>query len=139
VALRIVRHTPARLRTLVQWMLAATVVVALSVAVALRHQIIAWMGAGSDFSTRATLWNQILDFVAVRPMSGWGWFGPWQRGEYPFTYINFLLDDHHQTALNAHFDVLLQLGWAGLVLFLLLGGIAVIRSWLVASVRRSAV
>lgn len=139
VALRIVRHTPARLRTLVQWILATTVVVALSVAVALRHQIIAWMGAGSDFSTRATLWNQILDFVAVRPMSGWGWFGPWQRGEYPFTYINFLLDDHHQTALNAYFDVLLQLGWAGLVLFLLLGGIAVIRSWLVASVRRSAV
>src|SRR5690606_29006150 len=101
--------------------------------------IIAWLGAGSDFSTRADLWNLILDFAAARPIQGWGWFGPWQRGEYPFTYINFLLDDSHQTALNAYFDTLLQLGAAGLVLFLLLGGVALIRPWLVASVRRSVV
>lgn len=138
-ALTIVRHTPARHRNLVQWMLAALVAIALSVAFALRHQIIAWLGAGSDFSTRADLWNLILDFAAARPIQGWGWFGPWQRGEYPFTYINFLLDDSHQTALNAYFDTLLQLGAAGLVLFLLLGGVALIRSWLVASVRRSVV
>ncbi|WP_214443723.1 hypothetical protein, partial [Mycobacterium tuberculosis] len=75
----------------------------------------------------------------VKPITGWGWFGEWARGEYPFTFINFQLDDRHQSALNAFFDVLLQLGAAGLVLFLLLGGIALIRSWLVASVRRSVV
>ena len=85
------------------------------------------------------LWNTILDFVAVKPVQGWGWFGGWARGEYPFTYINFQLDDHHQSGLNAYFDVLLQLGAAGLVLFLLLGGVATVRSWLVASVRRSVV
>src|SRR5690606_20156742 len=59
------------------------------------------------------------------------------RGEYPFTYINFLLDDRHQSALNAFFDILLQLGVAGLLLFLILGCVALIRSWLVASARRS--
>src|SRR5690606_14029016 len=36
-------------------------------------------------------------------------------------------------------DVLLQLGIAGLLLFLILGVVALIRSWLVASVRRSVV
>lgn len=138
-ALMIVRHAPARRRTLVQWILAALVAAGLIIAFILRHRIIAWMGAGSDFSTRADLWNTILDFVAIQPIHGWGWFGPWERGEYPFTYINFLLDDRHETALNAFFDVLLQLGAAGLVLFLLLGGVALIRSWLVASVRRSVV
>lgn len=137
VALTIVRHTPARRRNLVQWMLGTLVAVALGVAFALRHQIIAWMGAGSDFWTRTDLWNTILDFVAIRPFQGWGWFGPWQRGEYPFTYINYLLDDHHQTALNSFFDVLLQLGIAGFLLFLLFGGVALVRSWLVASARRS--
>lgn len=136
-ALTIVRHTPAGRRNLVQWMLGALVAVSLGVAFAFRHPIIAWMGAGSDFSTRADLWNQILDFVAVKPMQGWGWFGPWQRGEYPFTYINYLLNDRHETALNAFFDVLLQLGIIGLLLFALLGGVALVRSWLVASVRRS--
>lgn len=138
-ALVIVRHTPAHLRTAVQGALGALVVVGLVVAFALRHQIIRVLDAGSDFSTRADLWNMLLDFIAQRPITGYGWLGPWPRGEYPFTYINFLLSDHHQSALNAYFDTLLQLGWAGLALFVVLGSVALVRSWLVASVRRSVV
>ena len=139
VALTIVRHAPSERRGLVQWVLGILVALALTAAFALRHPIIALLDAGSDFSIRATLWNTMLDFVSLKPITGWGWFGPWARGEYPFTYINFLLDDHHQSGLNAYFDVMLQLGWAGLVLFLALGGAATVRSWLVASVRRSVV
>ncbi|MFJ4224667.1 O-antigen ligase family protein [Microbacterium sp. NPDC089695] len=139
VALTIVRHAPPERRSLVQWVLGILVALALAAAFALRHAIIALLDAGSDFSIRATLWNTMLDFVSLKPITGWGWFGPWARGEYPFTYINFMLDDHHQSGLNAYFDVMLQLGWAGLVLFLALGGAATIRSWLVASVRRSVV
>ncbi|WP_447647851.1 O-antigen ligase family protein [Microbacterium forte] len=139
IALAIVRHTPPERRTIVQWVLGVLVALALAAAFALRHVIIALLDAGSDFSIRATLWNTILDFVALKPVEGWGWYGAWARGEFPFTYINFLLDDHHQSALNAYFDVLLQLGAAGLVLFLLFGGIATVRSWLVASARRSVV
>lgn len=139
IALTIVRHASPARRSLVQWTLGVLVTVALAVAFIFRHQIIALLDAGSDFSIRATLWNTILDFVARKPIEGWGWFGSWARGEYPFTYINFLLDDRHQSALNAYFDVLLQVGTAGLVLFLLLGGVALVRSWLVASVRRSVV
>lgn len=138
-ALTIVRHTSHERRNLVQWTLGTLVAIGLVVAFVLRHQIIRLLDAGSDFSLRGDLWNTILDFVAIKPIQGWGWFGSWARGEYPFTYINFQLDDRHQSALNAFFDVLLQLGTAGLVLFLLLGGIALIRSWLVASVRRSVV
>lgn len=139
VALTIVRHTPTERRGVVQWVLGVLVALALIAAFALRHAIIALLDAGSDFSIRATLWNTMLDFVSLKPITGWGWFGPWARGEFPFTYINFLLDDHHASGLNAYFDVMLQLGWAGLVLFLALGGAATVRSWLVASVRRSVV
>ncbi len=137
LALWLVRHTPQNRRGLVQWLLAALVVAALSLAFALRHQIIAWMGAGSDFATRATLWNTILDFVNRKQFQGYGWFGSWDRVENPFLVINFVLRDTHQSALNSYFDALLQLGIVGLTLFLLLGGIALVRSWLVASVRRS--
>lgn len=138
-ALTVVRHTRPERRGIVQWTLGVLVVVALAVAFVLRHRIIALLDAGSDFSLRATLWNTVLDFSAVQPIQGWGWFGLWGRGQYPFTYINFQLEERHQSALNAFFDVLLQLGWAGLVLFLILGGAALIRSWLVASARRSVV
>lgn len=139
IALTIVRHTEPARRATVQWVLGGLVTMALILAFALRHPIIRLLDAGSDFSTRADLWNMMLDFVAQRPVTGYGWFGPWPRGEFPFTYINFLLADHHQSALNAYFDVLLQLGWVGLVLFLIMGGVAIVRSWLVASVRRSVV
>ncbi|MFB7250244.1 O-antigen ligase family protein [Microbacterium sp. NPDC056234] len=138
-ALTIVRHTAPAHRALVQWVLAGLATAALALAFVLRHPIIAWLGAGSDFSMRADLWNRILDFVAIKPLQGWGWFGPWHRGEYPFNSLNYLLDQQHATALNAYFDVLLQLGAAGLVLFVLLGGVALVRSWLVASSRRSVV
>lgn len=138
-ALMIVRHTPAARRDLVQWGLAALVVIALVIAFLFRHPIIRWMGAGSDFSMRADLWNQLLDFVAVQPMQGWGWFGAWPDAEFPFNSLNYLLDEKHASALNAYFDVLLQLGAVGLVLFLVLGGVALVRSWLVASTRRSVV
>lgn len=138
-ALTIVRHTPAHRRVSVQWILGALVAVALAVALGLRHLIIRLLDAGSDFSTRADLWNAILDYVAQRPTTGYGWFGSWTGGQYPIPYINYQLADHHQSALNAYFDVLLQLGWLGLSLFLILGGVAIVRSWLVASVRRSVV
>ncbi|MBN8205711.1 O-antigen ligase family protein [Microbacterium esteraromaticum] len=138
-ALTIVRHARPARRLTVQWVLGAMVAIALAVALALRHQIIRLLDAGSDFSTRADLWNVILDFVAQQPVTGYGWFGSWERGEYPFTYINFLLSDHHRSALNAYFDILLQLGWIGLVLFLVMGGVAIVRSWLMASVRHSVV
>ncbi|MDT0156770.1 O-antigen ligase family protein [Microbacterium sp. ARD32] len=139
VALTIVRHTPPARRATVQWVLGALVAAALAFAFAQRHRIIRLLDAGSDFSTRADLWNAILDWVAGKPVTGYGWFGSWTGGEYPFQYINFQLSDHHQSALNAYFDVLLQLGVLGLALFLVLGGVATVRSWLVASVRRSVV
>ena len=138
-ALTLVRHARPERRTMVQWMLGAGVAVALALAFALRHQIIRFLDAGSDFSMRADLWNLLLDFSAQQPLAGWGWFGPWPENEFPFIYMNFLLDQSHRSALNAYFDSLLQLGWIGLALFLILGGVALVRSWLVASVRRSVV
>ncbi|BDZ38767.1 O-antigen ligase family protein [Microbacterium suwonense] len=139
LALTIVRHTAPARRATVQWVLGALVAAGLVFAFARRHQIIRLLDAGSDFSTRADLWNTILDFVADKPITGYGWFGTWTGSEYPFPYINFQLSDHHQSALNAYFDVLLQLGAVGLALFLIFGGVAIVRSWLVASVRRSVV
>ena len=54
-------------------------------------------------------------------------------------YLNFQLGASHATGLNAYFDVLLQTGWIGLVLFLALAGVALLRSWLDASERRSVI
>ena len=137
-ALALVRHTPPERRAALQWALGAVVVVGVAVGYFARHPIIAWLGAGSDFSMRVDLWNLMVDYVRSRPVQGWGWYGPWVA-EFPFTWINFSLDADHRTGLNAYFDVLLQVGWAGLLIFLALAGAALVRSWLDASERRSVV
>jgi exopolysaccharide production protein ExoQ len=138
-ALALVRHTRPEQRTALQLGLGALVVIGVVVGYTARHPIISWLGAGSDFSMRVDLWNLMVDMVRFRPVQGWGWFGPWAPREFPFNAINFRLDATHATGLNAYFDVMLQLGWVGLVLFLALGGLALARSWLVASERRSVV
>lgn len=138
-ALAWVRHTRPERRRALQWSLAGLVVLGVGVGYTARHPIIAWLGAGTDFSMRVDLWNLMVDMVRFRPVQGWGWFGPWAPREFPFNAINFQLGSDHATGLNAYFDVLLQLGWVGLLLFVALAGIALARSWVVASDRRSVI
>lgn len=144
LALGIVRRAAPARRRRTQAVIATVVIVALAACYLLRHRIIRLLDAASDFSTRADLWNLLLDWVRPRPVQGWGWHGPWLReGDddepYPFNVINFSLDDNHASALNAYFDVLIQVGWAGLALFAVLCAVAMVRSWLVAGSRRSVV
>lgn len=138
-ALALVRHTDAERRGALQWVLGALVVVALAIGYAARHPIIAWLGAGTDFSMRVNLWNLMVDWVRFRPVQGWGWYGPWVDGGTPFAAINYRLDASHATGLNSYFDLLLQVGWIGFLLFIALAGVALVRSWLDASERRSVV
>lgn len=138
-ALALVRHTRPERRAALQLALGALVVIGVFVGYAARHPIIALLGAGTDFSMRVELWNFMVDILRQRPVQGFGWFGVWDQQQYPFNAINFWLDTQHATGLNAYFDVALQLGWIGLVLFLALGALALARSWLVAGERRSVV
>jgi len=139
VALVMVRQAPPARRRPLQWSIGAIVLVVLIAAAVFRNGIIALLDAGSDFNTRVALWKTLLPYVQQRPAQGWGWFGLWNDDLYPFNSIDYFSNDHHGSALNAFFDVLLQVGAGGLLLFCLLGGFALVRSWLVASMRRSVV
>lgn len=119
---------------LVQWIFGVFVVFVFMIVFVLCYQIIVLLDVGFDFLICGLFWNMIFDFVVFKFVQGWGWFGDWVCGEYFFIYINFQLDDYYQSVLNVFFDVLLQFGVVGLVLFLLLGGVVLICFWLVVSV-----
>lgn len=138
-ALALVRHAQPRDRSALQWTIGGIVVAGLAIGYAARHPIIALLGAGSDFATRVTLWNTMVDYLRSKPVQGWGWFGAWAPDEFPFSAINYTLRTGHASGLNAYFDVLLQLGWLGLLLFTAMAGVALVRSWLDASERRSVI
>ncbi len=136
-ALTLVRTVPPARRAAVQWSLAIVVVVAALVGYAQRTRLLDALGATDDLDMRTRLWSLAEFFVQLRPVLGWGWFGPWDRSGQPFLTINQLLAEHHSSALNAYVDALVQLGWVGGLLLCLLGGVALVRSWSVASRRRS--
>lgn len=136
-ALTLVRQVRPHNRPVVQWVLGVAVAIGVVTAYLLRHQII--RAAGSEFSIRANLWRTLAPYVRTYPVQGFGWFGPWPTDQYPFDTINYLLDRNYTTSLNGYADLLLQVGWVGLFLFVVLAGIAVVRSWLVASQRGSIV
>lgn len=139
LALGLVRGAPPERRRATQLAIGSIAVLVLIGCYLMRHRIIRLLDAASDFSVRADLWNAILDWVRFQPVQGWGWHGGWAGSPYPLNVINFGLGDHHASALNAFFDVLLQVGWAGLLLFAGMIAVATVRSWLVAGERRSVV
>lgn len=137
--LAVVRHTPVQRRDRVQWALGSAIVLALIAAWALRGRIVDAIGAAQDVAERGELWASILLYVRSRVWQGWGWRGPWNPDDptaFPYNAINSS-GSHHASALNAYLDVLLQLGAVGLLLFLTACAVALVRSWLVASDRRS--
>jgi hypothetical protein len=136
-ALTLVRRVRPHNRPVVQWVLGIAVAIGVVAAYILRRQII--HAAGSEFSIRANLWRTLAPYVRTFPVQGWGWFGPWPDDQYPFASINYELSRDYTTSLNGYADLLLQVGWVGLFLFAALAGIALVRSWLVASQRGSIV
>ncbi|PZU46397.1 MAG: lipid A core--O-antigen ligase [Microbacterium sp.] len=138
-ALTLVRSVAPERRTAVQWSLAVVVAAASIALYVQRARIISALGAADDLSMRASLWSMARYFAGRQPVQGWGWFGAWDPQQQPFLSINQILRQHHTTALSAYVDVQLQLGWVGLLLLCVLGGFALVRSWVDASRRRSIV
>lgn len=138
-ALWAVRRVPAARRRTAQTLLGAGVVVATAAVFALRAPLVAALGASADLSLRTDLWVRVLDVAELRPVQGFGWFGAWVPGIVPFDLITLAIGEWHASALSAFLDVLLQLGWVGLLLFGALGGLGLARGWLVAGSRRAVV
>ncbi|MEW1706127.1 O-antigen ligase family protein [Microbacterium sp. NPDC089190] len=134
-----VRRVPTDRRRGVQVGLGIGVAVVVAVAYAARASLVAALGAQDDLETRTRVWTRVLDIADIRPVQGFGWFGAWDPDAVPFALVTLADGARHASALNAYLDVLLQLGWVGLLLFLALGGLGLARGWLVAGERRAVV
>ena len=116
------------------------VIVTLSVTWSARSPIIDALNAGSEFEYRYTIWKRILSVVNVSPIEGFGWLGYWRPALPPYISLGIgIRRGESPSAYNAYLDVLLQVGVVGLVLLLLLIGLALVRSWLLAANKRSVV
>lgn len=139
LALYLIRKVPAHQRNYVQWGLAVLTIATLVIAYLYRTRVIDLLNARADFQVRYQLWIQIWELIPVQQSVGWGWVGAWPTDLYPFTAIQAATGVYHSDGLNAYLDVYLQVGIIGLLLFIALVGLAFVRSWLLASNRRSVV
>ncbi|HEX4402438.1 MAG TPA: O-antigen ligase family protein [Galbitalea sp.] len=103
-----------------------------------RGTIVTTFNATGALTYRLSVWQGVWAFTQSRFLQGWGWVGAWPRDTYPFT--TFTAGGHFAgSALNAYLDVWFQLGLVGFAVFLVFLGLALTRSWLLASRRRSVV
>jgi exopolysaccharide production protein ExoQ len=139
LALYMLRRTAVEGRWMLQiGLLGATLVAGIAGWIA-RARIIDYLNAGSEFEVRITLWREMWRLVSLHPLEGWGWTGIWPQTVTPYGWLEFVTRRPHETGLNAFLDVYFQIGLVGFIAFVVLFGLALVRSWLLASNKRPVV
>ncbi|MGV8876243.1 MAG: O-antigen ligase family protein [Rhodoglobus sp.] len=138
-ALYALRRVPSGRRRYWQLVLIALVAALAAISWASRVAIVAWFDASGELAYRLQVWRQLWSLGDVHRLEGWGWIGPWNSDLAPFTAFGNLGARVPESAHNAYLDVWFQLGFVGFLIFVGLLGLAFMRSWLLASRRRSIV
>ncbi|MBA4246776.1 MAG: exopolysaccharide production protein [Microbacterium sp.] len=89
-------------------------------AIAFRETLLAIVGRSEDLTGRLDIWAAVIDLAAQRPVVGWGWVSYWVPWVEPFNDLVVINGVTYLQAHNAWLDVLMQLGWVGLVVFAIL-------------------
>ncbi|MDN4614437.1 O-antigen ligase family protein [Leifsonia sp. F6_8S_P_1B] len=92
----------------------------------------ALFGKSEDLTGRLDIWDKVIGLAQQRPVAGWGWISYWVPWTPPFEGLAVRNGVEYLQAHNAWLDVWLQLGWIGLVVFVLLVLGTLWRSWFTA-------
>jgi hypothetical protein len=106
---------------------------------AFRSPIVSAFNATGALDYRLSVWQGVWTLTQSRLLQGWGWVGAWPPNIAPFETFTIASGHFAGSALNAYLDVWFQLGLIGFVIFVVYLGLALTRSWLLASRRRSVV
>lgn len=125
------RIGPARRRP-VYLTAAALLVVGVVLVSVFASRIPALFGKSEDLTGRLDIWGKVIDLAQQRPWAGWGWISYWVPWAPPFKGLAVRNGVEYLQAHNAWLDVWLQLGWIGLIVFVLLVLGTLWRSWFTA-------
>ena len=132
------RRVPPATRWRWQIGLLAASLVALVAGWIFRIRIIELLDARTEFDVRLDVWRELSRYLNLNPLQGWGWVGAWPDAA-PYAWIELATGRSHTSALSAYIDVYFQVGVIGVISFIALVGVALVRAWLLASGRRSVV
>ena len=92
----------------------------IALAFVLREPLLALVGRSDDLTGRLDIWAAVIGLVEQRPVLGWGWVSYWAPWVEPFDDLVVINGVTYLQAHNAWLDVLMQLGWVGLIVFTIL-------------------
>jgi exopolysaccharide production protein ExoQ len=130
------RRTPVERRGRIHGAAAALALLAAGAVVLARQPLLALAGRSGDLTGRTDIWTAVLDLGVQHPVVGWGWVSYWIPISEPFTDLAERNGVVYLQAHDAYLDVWFQLGWIGLVLFLLVVAGVLLRAWSWATDRR---
>lgn len=93
---------------------------AVALALTFRETLLDLVGRSDDLTGRLDIWAAVIGLAEQRPVLGWGWVSYWAPWVEPFDDLVVINGVTYLQAHNAWLDVLLQLGWVGLVVFTIL-------------------
>lgn len=91
-----------------------------ALAVVFRSTLLELVGRSDDLTGRLDIWAAVIALAEQRPVLGWGWVSYWAPWVEPFDDLVVIRGVTYLQAHNAWLDVLLQLGWVGLIVFTIL-------------------
>jgi O-antigen ligase len=133
------RRSSESARRYLQFGVLALIVVVAVLAWVQRGVIVAAFNATGALNYRLHVWQGVWSLTQSRFLQGWGWVGAWPIKISPFSSIAHVDGNPPGSALNAYLDVWFQVGLIGFLIFVGFLGLALVRSWLLASRRRSVV
>lgn len=93
---------------------------AVTLALVFRESLLGLLGRSDDLTGRLDIWAAVAGLIEQRPVLGWGWVSYWAPWVEPFDDLVIIRGVRYLQAHNAWLDVLLQLGWVGLIVFTIL-------------------
>jgi hypothetical protein len=101
-----------------------------------RQVIVQVLSAATEVESRLELWRSLWTLIPFHQLEGWGWVGIWRTDQTPYSGLG-VAEGLPGSALNAYVDVMFQAGLVGLFAFIVLVGLGFVRSWLVATRRKT--
>ncbi len=118
--LLVARRLTARGRLTLYGLTVVALAGVIAAAIVFRDTLLALVGRSEDLTGRLDIWATVIDLAAQRPVLGWGWVSYWVPWVEPFNELVVINGVTYLQAHNAWLDVLMQLGWVGLVIFAIL-------------------
>lgn len=91
-----------------------------TLAIVFRDTLLELIGRSDDLTGRLDIWAAVIGLSEQRPVLGWGWVSYWAPWVEPFNDLVVIRGVTYLQAHNAWLDMLMQLGWVGLIVFTIL-------------------